>query len=708
MEVDNGTAKPEPMDSSLAQSSKTEPVAQENGASANGVAKQEEGLMSGQPSDETLKGSSAEALPLRLQKLPLPKDIKQRKAAAKDVVVISFGSFGIRYGFAVDSTPKRVFPAVAFPRHPSAIASPFKQPLRMPAHSVRSPKQLEEARERFESIRDSVAEDLRLNMRRRGGGRPIPWRAVIQPVAGDSLQGPQYTAESAKTVDDVPKNKVIVGHDVELLLRHGERAKEYDILFPIWDGKLLFDCGAPDSLVRKALDCILEHIVEQLTLERRNKAASGGNDKKDEKTNGQASMDIESQDEEVVPFQKHDEAKTFVALVMPETSQRRDTAEIVDAVFRTRTLQTAAVFIHQSAVSCAFGAGLATCAVVDIGHSATTVACVEDGLICGESRIHLNYGSSHVQNAFEMLLKESSELQDVLLAEPGITGKQLPPERIAEDHEAVIAKVAEQTVSFNVEVNDTLGGVLLKLPSGRGLRISLGVGFRALPCYGLIHPTLLSSASEIVKKRKDIPKRGVYEMNADDDNFGTDIFNDLRRSGIATAALPIGTFANDPGQAASRVLNPDESSIVDAIIWSVAKAVELKRPDQQSRTAEHYRRYLNAIVLAGGGASIDGIALALESRIRKGFFDAGLSVPDVTVIDGGRGKGDEELAAAAATLIEAGAEGGLIDDTDTASLPWKGGAVMVEADAVRDYWIYRDDWEVRNVRALRERAPFYW
>ncbi len=33
---------------------------------------------------------------------------------------------------------------------------------------------------------------------------------------------------------------------------------------------------------------------------------------------------------------------------------------------------------------------------------------------------------------------------------------------------------------------------------------------------------------------------------------------------------------------------------------------------------------------------------------------------------------------------------------------------MVEADAVKDYWVYKEDWDERNVRALRERVPFYW
>lgn len=647
--------------------------------------------------------------PLRSQKLAFPADLREKKPAAKDVIVLAFGSHGIRYGFAVDTTPKRVFPAVAFPRRPEVVADPSKAAIYIPTYCQRRTGEVDDSIKAFEDMREAVGQELALHERRRGGGRPTPWKVAIEPINPETKKPSEQDGVVPEIEAEQPKSsgKVLVGRDVELLVRDKQKAELYDIVFPIWDGKLLFDCGAPASLVRKSLDALIAHIVEQLRLTRKKRAADRA---KESGMNGEVKTERSESppDLEEDLFRKDGKAKTFVALVVPETSQRRDVAEIVDAVFRESSLQTAAVFIHQSAVSCALGAGLSTCAVVDIGHSATTVACVEDGLICGESRIHLDYGSCHIQNVFDMLLAGSSNLREILEKEPGPNGKPLSAVQIADDQAVSIAKIAEQTGGFNVDENDTLTVAMIKLPSGRSLRVKLGVGMRSLPCYGLIHPTLLSTASEVMTLKKNIPKRGVHEMNAEDDNFVSDIFNELRRSGIATAALPVGTFANDPGQPAATTVDSERASIVDAIIWSVARAVEVKRPDLQSRTAEHYRKYLNAIVLAGGGASIDGIALALEARIKKGFLDAGLNVSDVTVIDGGKGKGDEELAAAAAVLKDVTAEGGLVDDTDTASLPWKGGAVMVEADAVRDYWIYRDDWEVKNVRALRERAPFYW
>lgn len=634
----------------------------------------------------------------RPQNLPLAAKVRNHKPPPQHVIVLAFGSFGIRYGFASDSTPKRLYPAVAFPRDAKAVKEPSTPAICVPTSSPRDEADVETARANFDDICETITNDLALNERRRGGGKPIPWKVEIEPVLDDHWENDKWANDQNSWAFD--QNKIIVGRDVLKLLRSPERAARYDIVFPVWDGQLTFDCGAPSSLIRKSISVLLDHIVEQLEQSRKEAKpkVKAGDGSKDDRL-----------------LQRHEDfvrdnigcATSFVSLVVPETAQRRDIAEFVDAIFRSRSLRCAAVFVHQSAVSCALGAGLATCAVVDIGHSATVIACVEDGIICGESRIHLQYGSYHVQRAFEHLIREYSDFHKVLVEDYKYAVETSMP-IILDEEIWLINKICEQAGGFNVDENDSLNVTLVTAPSGRSVRAKLGVGLRAVPVYGLIYPSLLKAALESEPTKMNFVQRGTFEKNSEDDNFVGDIFNDLRRSTIATAALPIGIFANDPRQPAEQTVNAESSSIVDAIIWSIAKAIEAKRPDQQSRTPDHYRRYLNAIVLAGGGAKIEGIASALEGRIKKGFQDAGLNISDVTVIDGGKGKGDEELVAAAAVLKDVDSDGGLLDDTDTASLPWKGGAVMVEADAVNDYWVYRDDWDSRNVRALRERAPFYW
>lgn len=639
---------------------------------------------------------------VRPQMFPLPGKLRAYKPPAQEVIVLAFGSFAIRYGFASDSTPKRLYPAVAFPRHEKAQNDHSSRALCVPQHLERTEEKVDAARAAFGEVCESIAGDLALGERRRGGGKPIPWKTEIEPILDSKWDDNEWLTENAAWSFD--QNKVIVGRDVLRLLRDPERTRQYDIVFPIWDGQIMFNCGAPSSLVRKALDTLLDHIVDQLNQLRKEAKLKVKGDKK---SNGSKDgLSALQQHEEFLDANRNC-ATSFTTLVAPETAQRRDISELVDAVFRSRSLRCAAVFVHQSAVSCALGAGLATCAVVDIGHSGTVIACVEDGMVCGESRIHLRYGTYHIQKAFKHLLNEHSNFHEVLTKKYRDADEKIKL-ILADEEDWLIGRICEQATGFNVDENDSMNVSLVTTPSGRSTRIKLGVGIRCVPAYGLIYPELLKAACESEPRSKNIVERGTFEKNSEDDNFVGDIFNDLRRSGIAAAALPIGIFANDIGQPAEQNIDSETTSIVDAIIWSIAKAADAKRSDQQPRTPDHYKRYLNAIVLAGGGAKIEGIARALEERIKKGFQDAGLSISEVTVIDGGKGKGDEELVAAAAVLKEVDSDGGLLDDTDTASLPWKGGAVMVEADAVNDFWIYRNDWEARNVRALRERAPFYW
>lgn len=638
---------------------------------------------------------------LRPQQPPLPAKLRGYKPPPQHVVVISFGSFGIRYGFASDSTPKKLYPAIAFPRHSQALDKSDVKPLRIPSQIQRSKEDVADAAVSFDAVCDEIVGHLALSERRRGGGKPIPWKVEVE-----SLESPNQWKDNTWLQDesawDFDRGEIIIGQNVTKLASDEQRASKYDIIFPIWDGKVLFGCGASSSLIRKAWEVIIDYIIKDLETHCQDRKVKVKNDATASKYDADLLREHESFIREYSNC-----ATTFVSLIFPETSQRRDVSELVDIAFRSKSLRCAAVFVHQSAVSCALGAGLSTCVVVDIGHSATVIACVEDGIVCGETRIHLRYGSYHVQKAFELLLQRNCPIFHQLLVTDYENQNSRAPLLLNEEA-WIVTKACEQTVSFNVEENDALLVTQVKAPSGRTLRLKLGVGVRAVPAYGLIYPQLLRSAVECQPTEDNIIERDLFERNSEDDNFVSDIFSDLRRSFIATSAHPIAVFANDKEQPAEHNVNSETASLVDAIIWSIAKAIEVKRPDQQTRTPDHYRRYLNAILLAGGGASIEGIALALEGRIKKGFQDAGLNITDVTVIDGVKGKGDEELVAAAAVLKDVESDGGLLDDTDTASLPWKGGAVMVEADAVNDFWIYRDDWDVRNVRALREKAPFYW
>lgn len=636
----------------------------------------------------------------------LHPNIRENKPQPASVIVLSFGSCTFRYGFAIDPTPRKIPSIVAFPRKREAVDR-GDPPVRAPGFSLTTEESVRESAKQFDSIVAQIADDLDLNSRRIGGGKPIPWDVEVEILSeGRRNEDPAPYSASQESADCV-----LVGRDADRLLREGGRATGYDVVAPLWDGRLVFGHDASDALVRAALDELLRHVAKQLLPLRKSDGQSADAlERKEQQAAG------DSNDSGSAPRKNY--ADLHIALVVPDTSDRRDVAEIVEAIFRVDELKAGAVFIHQSSVACALGAGLATCSVVDIGHSGTTVACVEEGTVCGESRVHLEYGAYHMLTVFERFLCGKKSFQDAfkkIATDVNTDPNESQPNpamaaAMEYDRRKIVIRTCEQVCGFKADENDRLAIAMVTAPSGHSLRVKCGAALRAIPAFGLITPELLQTAVR-ASRREILPaERSKYERNADDDNFLDDLFAEMRRSAAASAALPIGRFANEPGRPGFDPVAAPDASIVDAVIWSIGRAVRASPVVQQqpSRSPELHRRFLSAIVLSGGGASLDGIALTLENKIKDALTRKGNSVTDVTIIDGGKGKGDEELAAAAALLRDQSAAAGVGDDTDTASLPWKGCAVMVEADAIRDYWLYRDDWQLRHVRALRERVPFYW
>jgi actin-related protein len=627
-----------------------------------------QGTMPKEPMDD-IAAADAEAIAALDRKPPGPTFDPDRaralKPPAKDVVVIAPGSHSVRYGFANASSPKKVRTIAAFPRRAGATSPPVRAAGCNRTADVTA-KDAPHAGA-FDAAVDDIAADAELHERRRGGGKPIPWDVQVEAVDVPPL--PEDGAEEAGTA-------VVVGRGAERLLYGAEaERRKYDIVAPIADGRVAWDPQCSNSLVRAALDAVLRHIAVQLLGDAGKGAVAGGGGAR--------------------------ECLTHVVLIVPDSSDRADVAEFVSALHRVDELRLAAVFVHHSSVSCALGAGLSTCAVVDIGYSTTTIACVEEGCVLGDSRLHLQYGSQPMVAAFERLVRRSGAFDHVV------------DEAGAGDVRLLVARTCEQLCTFNAAENDTLSIVMARAPSsGKMYRVKCGAGVRSVPAYGLVHPKLFEAVTAMCGLPRTRIAKPVVNRNADEDNFLAGLFDDIKRSATVMAAVPFGVFANESPEAlrdGRSAVNPVLASLVDAIIWSVNRAVESSTLTQSDshRGPELRRRYFNSVLLAGGGSSVDGIGLTLEGKIKRALVQRGVDAGDVTIIDGAKGRSDEELLAAAASVKSDG-NAGIDDDGDPACLPWKGGAVMVEADAVRDGWLFRDEWDSRGVRALRERVPFYW
>ncbi|KAK8934530.1 Actin-related protein 9 [Platanthera zijinensis] len=83
-----------------------------------------------------------------------------------------------------------------------------------------------------------------------------------------------------------------------------------------------------------------------------------------------------------------------VVLVLPESFDNREIKEMLSIVLRDLRFSTAVV--HQEGLAAAFGNGLSTACVVNIGAQVTSVICIEDGVALPSTIITLPYGGEDI------------------------------------------------------------------------------------------------------------------------------------------------------------------------------------------------------------------------------------------------------------------------------------------------------------------------
>jgi hypothetical protein len=641
--------------------------------------------------------------------------VRLERPNPNEVLVIAIGSYYIRFGNASAPVPHKIRNIAAIQKDPGRATV---EPVRAHRHDQEATGDTgEDVENTFAKAVDEIAAATFLSERRRGGGKPIPWKVEVEAVDVDAAPEEELNSETVRSA--ATGRAVFVGRAAERISLDNSNNGKFQVITPVVDGRMAWDPEISKSMVRSGLDLVLLSVARQFHASLKGLAPEATGDDH-AKTKSPSTSDTGS---------RNADASTHVALIVPESSDRADVAEFVSAVFRVDELRAGAVFVHHNAVSCALGAGLSNCVVLDIGHSATTIACVEEGCVLGDSKVHLRYGARNITAVFDKLLRKSGSFDKICGGKSALGGPNVDHagsaiggadagllqdvSLAADDMQAISRRACEQLCGFSVEENGTLSVAMIRAPSsGKMFRIKCGVGIRAIPAYGLVYPGLFEAVSKIrgyPLSRLAIPR---VERNSGEDNAILGLFDDVKRSAVVTGAIPFGLFANEADGVAGdtdNAVHPWRASVVEALAWSVNRAIGTSAalPTESHRIIELQRRYFKSILLAGGGSSIDGIALALESSLKRLLESKAISVGDVTVIDGAKGKGDEELLAATAVLRADGVSG-LDDDGDPASLAWKGGAVMVEADAVKDLWVYRDEWMTRDVRALRERAPFYW
>jgi actin-related protein 8 len=91
--------------------------------------------------------------------------------------------------------------------------------------------------------------------------------------------------------------------------------------------------------------------------------------------------------------------------VIPDLYNKLYVIELVNMLLKS--MQFRGVIALQESVCAAFGAGISTACVVDIGAEVTKVACVEDGVCIANSRAVLKYGGDDITRCFTALVKRT-------------------------------------------------------------------------------------------------------------------------------------------------------------------------------------------------------------------------------------------------------------------------------------------------------------
>eukprot|EP01124_Arcella_intermedia_P015453 TRINITY_DN21958_c0_g1_i2.p1 TRINITY_DN21958_c0_g1~~TRINITY_DN21958_c0_g1_i2.p1 ORF type:complete len:818 (+),score=212.03 TRINITY_DN21958_c0_g1_i2:365-2455(+) len=93
-----------------------------------------------------------------------------------------------------------------------------------------------------------------------------------------------------------------------------------------------------------------------------------------------------------------------VLLVIPDMFQQAD-LKIFGEIILNR-LEFASIFFQKESVCVGIGIGKQTACVVNVGHTKTTVACVDEGDVIPGTTYHMNYGGDSITSLFLRLLKE--------------------------------------------------------------------------------------------------------------------------------------------------------------------------------------------------------------------------------------------------------------------------------------------------------------
>ncbi|OVA09164.1 Actin-related protein [Macleaya cordata] len=329
-------------------------------------------------------------------------------------------------------------------------------------------------------------------------------------------------------------------------------------------------------------------------------------------------------------------------LVVPETfDNRAEIKEMLSIILRDLRFSTAVV--HQESLAAAFGNGLSTACVVNMGAQVTSIMCIEDGVALPTTGVTLPFGGEDISRCLLWIQRHHQTWPQIRTEPMGKPVDLLMVNKLKESY----CQIREGELDAVAIVHSYEDGV----PAGAHKTRLTALN---VPPMGLFFPPLL------VPEAYPPPPRSWF-LDYEDMLEDTWHMEFPRRSdmsdglflGVSGGSTMWDNYAVPP----TRLKREDNLGLAEAITSSI---LSTGRIDLQ-------RKLFCSIQLVGGVALTGGLVVAVEERVLH-------AIPSNEAID----------------TVEV-----LQPRSDPTFLSWKGGAILGILDFGREAWIHREDW-IRN------------
>lgn len=322
-------------------------------------------------------------------------------------------------------------------------------------------------------------------------------------------------------------------------------------------------------------------------------------------------------------------------LVVPETLDNREIKEMLSIVLRD--LRFSSAVVHQEGLAAAFGNGLSTACVVNIGAQVTSVICIEDGVALPSTVLTLPYGGEDISRCL-LWVQSHHHTWPAIHTNP----LEKPIDLL------MLNKVKESYCQFREGEFDALA-VVHSYEEGRPRSHKTRLSALNVPPMGLFYPALF------VPEEYPPPPRTWFHDHEDmlEDTWNMEFPRRPDTSdGMYHGGLPL--WDNYPVYS-TKLKKDDKLGLAEAIASSI---LSTGRIDVQ-------RKLFSSLQLIGGVALTSRIVEAVEGRVLQ-------AIPAHEAID-------------TVAVLKSRSD-------DPSLVPWKGGVILAILDLGRDAWVHREEW----------------